>query len=661
MEMSFSRRIAKETEALGLTADETRRRVLTVLFCTIGSLCAVLFGLITAATKPITGAVEIVLGGLCLFLVPWVALRFKRSFAAHFFLAGMSVGLTLASLLKGGLISSPAGWLPLGPVMAVLLLGPRAAVFWSFVFVCLNPVLAFMSASAWDPASGPIAVYAGSRTGAVLMGYLVAALFERARHRAYCKLERRRVATRLLLDHSDQGFVSVHTDGSIGIEYSSILRDWFGPVPESNEIADWISSADPKMGSYVGLVLDDISDDVFPLEVHLEQLRVKMNVAGRTIGLEAKEVSAARFLFVFTDMSESIALQKVEAVQRQTHAIITQMTNNSESFRMFCGETNRLFASINDELSDELLLRIVHTLKGNCLSHEIPEVAATLHEVEENFSPDDRHRIVRGVRAAEQQWRQALDPMLKWVDGADRVVGLDAEELQRMVAQDVGYASLCAHIRSLNDQPVWSYLEKLAHQGQTLGEQLGKPITFALEDSGLRLRDETWGPLFSSMVHLVANSIVHGIESPEERIEAGKDPLGLVELRAFADGDSFQLVVRDDGRGIDWGGLRKTAATLGLPCTTQEELEDAMFTHGVSTRDDVDVVSGRGVGTAALRHEVEQLGGSIEVESDEGVGTSFRLALPFPATRSAHKVRHPVAVSHESPCRADLSVVEVAI
>ncbi|MFK8001295.1 MAG: hypothetical protein AB8H86_16995 [Polyangiales bacterium] len=489
MEMSFSRRIANKAEPLGLTPDETRRRVLTVLFCTIGSLCSVLFGLINITTKPRTALVEVVLGALCLFLVPWVALRFKRSYAAHFLLLAMSSGLMAASLLKGGLSSSPAGWLALGPVMAVLLLGPRAALFWTGVFACLNPMLAYASAHSWDPASGPIAVYAGSRTGAVLMGYIVAALFEKARTRAHQRLERRRAETRLLLDHSDQGFASVHADGAVGLVYSSRLVDWLGPVPKSNDIGDWISSADPSMGDCVRLILEDIADDIFPIEVHLDQLSLKLKASGKTIGLAAKEVSEDRFLFVFTDLSESIALREVEAIQRQTHAIIGHMMTDSESFRLFSGETNRLFASIHDDLPDELLLRIVH-IKGNCLSHDIREVAAVLHQVEEDFCPQERSR----------------------------------------------------------------------------GER-----------------------------------------------------------------------------------IRRTAGALGIPNSTREELEEAMFTDGVSTRDDVDVVSGRGVGTAAHRHEVVQLGGSIVVESENGVGTSFCLTLPRAGTAS--EVAHLAPVLHESPPR----------
>src|SRR6185295_4651551 len=105
--------------------------------------------------------------------------------------------------------------------------------------------------------------------------------------------------------------------------------------------------------------------------------------------------------------------------------------------------------------------------------------------------------------------------------------------------------------------------------------------------------------------------------------------------RAVDQGDrGFVVSVSDDGRGIDWRKLAEKAAAAGLPTATRADLEQALFADSISTRDSVSETSGRGVGLGAVRAAVIGLGGSIEVESAAGQGTTFRFGLPWPRVSS---------------------------
>jgi sensor histidine kinase regulating citrate/malate metabolism len=95
------------------------------------------------------------------------------------------------------------------------------------------------------------------------------------------------------------------------------------------------------------------------------------------------------------------------------------------------------------------------------------------------------------------------------------------------------------------------------------------------------------------------------------------------------DGAAVVIEVADDGRGIDWNALRDRARAAGRPSVTRDDLIAAMFSDGISTRPDVSETSGRGVGLAALRDACTRLGGSVEVESEPGLGTRFRFKLPL--------------------------------
>jgi two-component system chemotaxis sensor kinase CheA len=128
--------------------------------------------------------------------------------------------------------------------------------------------------------------------------------------------------------------------------------------------------------------------------------------------------------------------------------------------------------------------------------------------------------------------------------------------------------------------------------------------------------------------HLVRNAVVHGLESPEERLRAGKGE-GLIRVAAEADADEVRIDVLDDGGGIRIEAVAAEAARRGTPLAAGEDPLSLLFLPGFSTLRSADLSAGRGVGLAAVRDAVVRHGGRIEVFSEEGVGTLFRLRLPL--------------------------------
>jgi two-component system chemotaxis sensor kinase CheA len=134
------------------------------------------------------------------------------------------------------------------------------------------------------------------------------------------------------------------------------------------------------------------------------------------------------------------------------------------------------------------------------------------------------------------------------------------------------------------------------------------------------------------LTHMVRNAIDHGIESPEERRAAGKDPVGKVVLRAFHEAGAMVIQVSDDGAGLDRTAIAKKAAQLGLadPARmTDEDLARVVFEPGFSTAERVTEISGRGVGMDVVRRNVEALRGSVSIDSDDGKGTSVTIRVPL--------------------------------
>ncbi|MDZ4662204.1 MAG: ATP-binding protein [Pseudomonadota bacterium] len=171
---------------------------------------------------------------------------------------------------------------------------------------------------------------------------------------------------------------------------------------------------------------------------------------------------------------------------------------------------------------------------------------------------------------------------------------------------------------------------------RTLSDRLSKPVELIIEGEKINVDDTLIEPISSSLVHIVRNSIDHGLETAEERKAAGKFAKGSLLVEAYEDEDRIFIEIKDDGRGIDPEKLRKAIVEKGIFTETEaakfdkKELVNMIFKSGVSTSSKVTDVSGRGIGLDMVYSSIIQIQGRIDVESEIGKGTKFTLNLPLP-------------------------------
>ncbi|MDV6028589.1 MAG: response regulator [Phycisphaera sp. RhM] len=141
--------------------------------------------------------------------------------------------------------------------------------------------------------------------------------------------------------------------------------------------------------------------------------------------------------------------------------------------------------------------------------------------------------------------------------------------------------------------------------------------------------------IFEPLLHIVRNSVSHGIEPAEERVAAGKTPQGIVRLHAHSGPDLLVIEVSDDGRGLDFDAIRRRGIERGLidgdKSVSHAELSRLIFNPGFSTRESANQLSGRGVGMDVVASTLERMRGWVEVESEHGSGSTIRLSLPLPS------------------------------
>jgi two-component system, chemotaxis family, sensor kinase CheA len=185
-------------------------------------------------------------------------------------------------------------------------------------------------------------------------------------------------------------------------------------------------------------------------------------------------------------------------------------------------------------------------------------------------------------------------------------------------------------IRMLPISFCFNRFPRLVHD---LSAKLGKKINLKLSGEHTELDKTVLEKIADPLVHLVRNSMDHGIEMPEVRLAAGKPEAGTVHLDAAHQGGSIVVQISDDGAGLNTARILAKARQRGLvgPEETlpEERIHDLIFAPGFSTADQVTDLSGRGVGMDVVRRNVKELGGSIDIHSKSGLGTSFRIRLPL--------------------------------
>jgi signal transduction histidine kinase/HAMP domain-containing protein len=403
-----------------------------------------------------------------------------------------------------------------------------------------------------------------------------------------------------------------------------------------------------------------------------------------------KNRQVERIMVLAQDETEARRVERIVAEEKERHenevrTILGLVNNLPEVIREFMADARRRIDSLEDGCrtmldrsisararhpeppgympSDEEIGRIfrdLHTIKGNASTYGFERLGRLAHQAEDILddlrSPvtvrttETLRSLLGKLGAMNDAYQEILATERRLLGGGvegDILVQVSERKLEHLHRMaDALLVAAKAHPESeavrtlaiacerIRDVPVPKLADKYRGMVQRLAERMGKDIRFDAQPHHLEVPPGFFARLDEAIVHILRNSVDHGIESPSARKAAGKAEQGSIGLKVAFDEEMVTVVLSDDGAGIDSAAVVEKAVELGAVAASDVDRLDEhsrlmlIFESGISTAGSVSDVSGRGVGMAAVRESIESQGGTVTIESTRGKGTRVTLQAP---------------------------------
>ena len=445
------------------------------------------------------------------------------------------------------------------------------------------------------------------------------------------ELAAREASTRLLLDSMGDGIFEVNAEGSLVGERSKAVDDWFGDRLAAEKPRIWnVLTEDAALEASVQFGWDQLFEDFLPFEVAADQVPRRFERDGRVFDVEyRKSAQESTVLVVVRDWTANEAAERAERESRDLQTLVGNLLRDREGFELTRAECSQLIETLEQAVELTETKRALHTLKGNTASYGFSSVAERCHSLEDMIAEEEIAPSPGELTALREEWESGLDRLKDFIQ-SDEASGFqleqrEVEHLRRLLLENRGSEEILRLISTWSLTPAKSYLTRLKSQARRVASSLAKEVNVTVNHNGVRV-DSQFDPLWPLMIHLIRNSIDHGLESSDQREAAGKSRVGSLTLSAEQTSGSIVIEVADDGAGIPEDTLRSRLGSEADGLTLLEVIAH----DGLSSKDQVTDLSGRGIGVGAVLSMTEELGGTIQISTTLGKGTCLRLEFPLP-------------------------------
>ncbi len=445
---------------------------------------------------------------------------------------------------------------------------------------------------------------------------------------------------RRILDNTEQGFLTLLPSGTFGVEHSKVIELWFGVYTSGTKMWDYFGAKEKNLLHHMKYAWQQVVSEMLPIGLALEQMPSKCKIDGTQLSFRYNPIfnsegKMTQCLLVITDETNAMIKAATEASNREKMFIFDCILRDRSGFLEFIAETKKYVDTLGLCTDSATAKRMIHTIKGNCSIYGLNTISEICHNWEADISELGYAPNSPQYENLARTWTLKMNDfnsLLK--EETNKFVEIEADEfnhIRKIATKTLASAELVKLMDSWQHEPMSVRLRRLSDQATAIAQRLEKQVAFEINSEFVRVDTKLYAGLWPNLIHVVRNAVDHGIESTSDRLTLEKTVPALLTLRTSTAKfpGYFCLEIADDGRGIAWEKLRAKAKEKGLPCETQKDLEAAIFAEDISTKEIVTEYSGRGVGLAAIKSEVDTLNGKIEIESAPNEGTLFRFLIPI--------------------------------
>lgn len=289
----------------------------------------------------------------------------------------------------------------------------------------------------------------------------------------------------------------------------------------------------------------------------------------------------------------------------------------------------------------EFIVNVSNFSNVKKIKSEFSEIESFEEIGEEKIEEEKEIKKLKELRIGIDALDNLQNIVAELVISKERLLNISKEIKNEMLSQIVEshnrfISSLQDVVMKIRMVPLSHIFDRFPRYIRDLSKEMGKSVDIEITGSDIELDRSLIESISDTIIHILRNSVDHGIEPVDERIKIGKPETGKIIINASREKGVIKITVTDDGRGIDFSKVRKKALQLGY-CASEEEankmsekdLLSLLFLSGFSTKENLSTVSGRGVGLDVVRDGMRKIGGNVEIHSKFGEGTTVNLFVPL--------------------------------
>ena len=481
------------------------------------------------------------------------------------------------------------------------------------------------------------------------------------------KIEEKTKNVITLLDNAGQGFLRFNSELIVDNEYSKECIKLLGDNLGGQNISNVLFQNSNKKTFFESTIKDAmVESEPIVRNSLISLLPNEIILNRRALKLEFKILDTYNVMAIITNISAQKKLEKKVKEEQSRLKMVVEIVSESDIFYDTKDDYEEFIKSYRDLVKTNKtslnnineIYRVVHTFKGAFSQLYMQNVVNFLHQLENKISAMIKEHVHTNEMLLELldscDFRESLD---KELDTIREILGDDFVNSQNYLK--INYKEIktlqkkifsvfkeqnnitpeteeiITQVSSLSDQKLINVLKPYGNVVKQLSQKLEKEV-YDLEIIGSEnvMVAEKCKPFFKSLIHVFRNSVDHGIESPDVRVEHDKDEIGTISCNFEENKQDITIVISDDGAGIDKEKVVQKAIQMGIIThgiakeLSEQEIYQLIFHEQFSLKEEISEISGRGVGMNAVKSEIDKLNGTITIKSEKGKGTTFIFTLP---------------------------------